>query len=86
VDDQPVFVATQIKDHPIIADEIDSATELPLYFGRISPMCLGRNRDPGQRPRLPALLQHRRTTGSTLVLPVEKANRSASHHSATAKQ
>ena len=29
-DDQPVFVAAEIKDHPVVAHEIDSGAELPL--------------------------------------------------------
>jgi hypothetical protein len=35
MDDQPVFVAAEIKDDPIVAYEIDGVTKLPLYFGRI---------------------------------------------------
>jgi len=50
VDDQAVFVATQIKDHPIISDEIDSPAELPFLFRPDwSTRGLGRNRDPGPR-------------------------------------
>src|SRR5258708_3267608 len=46
MDDQPIFVAAQIKDDPIVAHEIDSATELPLYLGRICPMRFRCNRNP----------------------------------------
>jgi hypothetical protein len=38
VDDQPVFIATEIKDDPVVAHEIDSTAELPLYFGWVSPI------------------------------------------------
>ena len=37
MDDQPVFVATQIKDDPIVAYEVDGATKLSLYLGGIRP-------------------------------------------------
>ena len=37
MDDQPVFVAAQIKDDPIVAYEVDGATKLPLYLGGICP-------------------------------------------------
>jgi hypothetical protein len=37
VDDQPVFVTAEIKDDSVVAHEIDGATELPLYLGRIGP-------------------------------------------------
>ena len=47
MDDQPVFVAAQIKDDPIVAHEIDRATELPLYLGRICPTRFRSNRHPG---------------------------------------
>jgi len=46
VDDQPVFVAAEIEDNPVVTYEIDGTAELPLYFGRIGPMRLGRNREP----------------------------------------
>jgi hypothetical protein len=36
MDDQPLFVATDIKDHPVVAHEIDRTAELPLYLGWIS--------------------------------------------------
>ena len=35
MDDQPVFVAAQIKDDPIITYEVDGATKLPLYLDGI---------------------------------------------------
>jgi hypothetical protein len=38
VDHQPVFVATEIKDDPIITHKIHGAPELALYFGRACPM------------------------------------------------
>ena len=47
VDDQPVFVAAEIEDDPVVAYEIDGAAELPLYLGWIGPLCLGGNREPG---------------------------------------
>jgi len=46
VDDQPVFVAAEIEDNSVVTYEIDGTAELPLYFGRIGPMRLGRNREP----------------------------------------
>ena len=80
VDDQAVFVATQIKDHSIITNEIDSPAELPFYFGRIGPPCLGRNRDPGPdrafgmrvtRPEFP-----QRPTGDNLHSKIIPCHRS----------
>ena len=47
MDDQPVFVAAQIKDDPVVAHEIDRATELPLYLGRICPTRFRCNRHSG---------------------------------------
>jgi hypothetical protein len=47
MDDQPVLVAAQIEDDPIVAREIDSAAKLPLYLGRGCPMRFCCNRDPG---------------------------------------
>jgi hypothetical protein len=46
VDNQPVFVAAEIKDHPVVAHEIDVAAELPLYLGWTRPLCFGGNREP----------------------------------------
>jgi hypothetical protein len=46
VDHQPVFVAAEIKDGPIVAHKIDSASELALYLGRICPMRCGCNPEP----------------------------------------
>ena len=54
--DQPIFVAAEIEDNSVVAHEIDGTAELPLYFGRVGPMRLGRNREPrpnwafGMRP------------------------------------
>lgn len=62
MDDQPAFVAAQIKDDPIVSHEVDGATKLPLYLGRICPTRLRCNRHPGTdralgmrvtRPELP---------------------------------
>jgi hypothetical protein len=47
VHDQPVFVATEIKDGPIVAHEVDSRTELPLDFGWICPMRFSDGGEPG---------------------------------------
>jgi len=46
VDDQPVFVAAEIKDDSVVAHEIDGTTELPLYLGRIDPTRLGCHSEP----------------------------------------
>jgi hypothetical protein len=46
VDNQPVFVAAEIKDHPVVAHEIDGPAELPLYLGWTRPLCFGGNREP----------------------------------------
>ena len=48
-DDQPIFVAAEIEDDSVVANEIDGTAELPLYFGRVGPMRLGRNREPPWR-------------------------------------
>jgi hypothetical protein len=50
VHDQPVFVAAEIEDDPIIADEIDGSAELPLYLGRPLPLRL----PAGNAPRIPS--------------------------------
>src|SRR5262245_160046 len=61
--DQPIFVAAEIKDNSVVADEIDGTAELPLYFGRVGPMRLGCNREPrpnwafGMRVTRPKLSQ-----------------------------
>jgi hypothetical protein len=47
VNDQPVFVAAEIKDNSVVAYEIDGAAELPLYVGGTGPMCLGCHSEPG---------------------------------------
>jgi len=47
VDDQPVFVAAEIKDDPVIAHEIDGTAELPLDLSWICLLCVGGNREPG---------------------------------------
>src|SRR5439155_19313167 len=70
VDDQPVFVAAEIEDDPVIAHEIDGTAELPLDLGWIIPLCFGGNREPGtdrslrMRVTRPELLQ--RPTGDHL--------------------
>jgi hypothetical protein len=46
VDDQAIFVAAKIEDHPVVAHEIHGAVELPLYLSRISPLRLGGRREP----------------------------------------
>ena len=46
VDDQPILVAAEIEDHPIVADEIDGGPELALYVGGICPVRRGRNGQP----------------------------------------
>jgi hypothetical protein len=46
VDDQSVFIAAEIKDDSVVANEIDSATKLALYLGRICPMRCADNREP----------------------------------------
>ena len=43
VDDQPILVAAEIEDHPIVAHEIDGGPELALYLG-------GLPRAPGRKP------------------------------------
>ena len=40
VDDQPILVAAEIEDGPVVAYKIDSAAELPLDLGRLDPLCL----------------------------------------------
>jgi hypothetical protein len=55
VDDQPVFVAAEIKDDAVVAHEIDGTSELLLYLGWICPLCFGGNREPGT-DRVPPIL------------------------------
>jgi hypothetical protein len=38
VDHQSVFIAAQVKDDAIVANEIDGGSELALYLCRIRPM------------------------------------------------
>jgi hypothetical protein len=45
VDNQPIFVVAEIENHSVVAYEIDSTAELPLYFGLVGPMRLGRDRE-----------------------------------------
>lgn len=46
MDDQPVLVAAEIEDDTAVAHEIDGTAKLALYFGRVGPMRLRRNREP----------------------------------------
>jgi hypothetical protein len=46
VDHQSVFIAAQVKDDAIVANEIDSGSELALYLRRIRPMRYGYNSKP----------------------------------------
>jgi hypothetical protein len=63
MDYQPIFVAAEVKDHAVIADEIDSRAELPLDIVRIAPARLARQCEPrADRPlrlrmALPEFLQ-----------------------------
>ena len=63
VDDQPVFVAAEVEDHPVIADEIHGRAKLPLNIVRIAPETLARHGEPrangtlGLRMTFPKLLQ-----------------------------
>src|SRR5947199_10268046 len=74
VDDQPVFVAAEIKDDPVIAHEIDGTAELPLDLGWIIPLCFGGNREPGtdrslrMRVTRPELLRLRMPTPNNLQM------------------
>jgi len=44
VDHQPVFVATEIKDDPVVAHEVDSVAELAFYLHGVCPSRNGCNR------------------------------------------
>jgi hypothetical protein len=63
MDDQPVFVAAEVEDHPVVADEIHGRAELPLDIVRIAPSTLARHGKPrpngtlGLRMTFPELLQ-----------------------------
>ena len=46
VGDQPVFVAAEIKDDPVVPHEVGGTAELPLDLGWISPLRFGDNREP----------------------------------------
>jgi hypothetical protein len=37
-DDQPKFVAADVKNHAIVGDEIDSCSKLAFDVGRCSPI------------------------------------------------
>jgi hypothetical protein len=47
VDDQPVFVAAEVEDHPVVADEVHSCAELPLDVVGIPPAAFVCNGEPG---------------------------------------
>jgi hypothetical protein len=63
VDDQPVFIPTEIEDDAVVTYEIDGSPELPLDLGWGGPMRFGRNCKPGpdrpqnpdDTPRIPAV-------------------------------
>jgi hypothetical protein len=63
VRNQPVFISTEVENHAVIADEIDSGTELTFQVIRAIPTRLGCNRKPsatgsfGLRVSLPELLE-----------------------------
>jgi len=63
MDDQPIFVAAEVEDHAVVADEIDGRAELPLDIVRTAPARLARQREPradrplGLRMALPEFLQ-----------------------------
>src|SRR3984893_4555015 len=46
VDDQAIFVAAEIEDHPVVGHEIHGSAELSLYLGGISPSRFGDSREP----------------------------------------
>jgi hypothetical protein len=56
--DQPVFVAAEVENQPVAADEIDGGAELPLHVGGRAPARLADDREPdADRPfRLPVAL------------------------------
>jgi hypothetical protein len=63
VDDQSKFVAAEVEDHAVIADEVDRRAELSLDIVGIAPPGLARQREPradrplGLRMALPEVLQ-----------------------------
>jgi hypothetical protein len=63
VDDQPVFVAAEVEDDPVVADEVGRSAELPLDVVRISPAAFACHGEPspnmalGLRVTFPELLQ-----------------------------
>lgn len=63
VDNQPIFVSTEIEDDAIIADEINRRSELSLHFRRVTPLRPLRRGKPqadrlfGLRMTLPKLLE-----------------------------
>jgi hypothetical protein len=65
VDDQPILVAAEIEDHPIVAHEIDGGPELALYLGWVRPVRRGRNGQPRAIGR-PTLINE---TGELLPSP-----------------
>jgi hypothetical protein len=67
--DQPVLVASEVEDRPVVADEIDRSAELPLVLARIAPARPADRREPDAD----------RNLGLRVALP-ERAQRSASDH------
>src|SRR6266478_8766180 len=54
VSDQSVFVPTEIKYDPVVAHEVDSSAELPLYVSWICPTRFGYDSEPSaDRPLSP---------------------------------
>jgi hypothetical protein len=47
MDDQPVFVPTEIENDPVVAHEIDGVAELPFDLVWVRPARPGRNCEPG---------------------------------------
>ena len=46
VDDQAIFIAAEIEDHPVVGHEIHGSAELSLYLGGISPLRFGDSGEP----------------------------------------
>ena len=47
VHDQPIFVAAEVEDHAVVADEINRGPELPFHIVGIAPAAFARHGEPG---------------------------------------
>jgi hypothetical protein len=58
VDHEPIFIAAKVEYDAVVSHEIDSAAELPFYFGWIGPPRFGCNSKPSTDRALGAWVTH----------------------------